>query len=1055
MNNDAPSPAMPAAQAPDLETWVALLKPHCGAGCRLEPLPGNASRLDHASRAHFRVVREGSTLCFLTIGPALQDLFNKASAFAVACPAVACKPLFLLEAGEYQALGFEYFPGKNLETLWRENSLNAEQLRSLVAKVVKALAATAKPSSAEAREQELSALFTQVLALPFFSRIDRGFLVDSVFPLIRDGAKAENAETQWTNGDFIPRNVLATSDGDVRLIDCEFASATHFPSDNAWRWKTFSCLPESLKDLPEADPLAHTAVWKEAHFLLRQLVLAFAINGGRSAEVDSRPALDRLLAIAAHAYPSSPQQSIFLQRQFEAKVRASEAQAQRIEKLESLLKHRDEEVKTLRKDIGWQVSEELRALRHKFFGRRLNVPFYFIDSPVSWRCSGQQLSIRGWCLSEPERTVTGIRASVQGRTYPGQYGLPRPDVAAQHTKHPQAETCGFVIETELRAGDKKVELSVRDENGVWHVFLRERLHEGGAEMIRGTYAHWVKHCDSATPQELDAIRTAVGKLPFQPRISVILPVFNAPERFLIRAIESVREQLYAHWELCIADDASTSPHVRPLLEHYSRIDSRIKVNFRPKNGHIAAASNSALELATGEYIAMLDHDDEIRPHALAFAVDALNKQPDAQLLYCDEDKIDEDGHRFDPYFKPDWMPDLLTGHNYMCHFCICRADTVRRLGGWRSGFDGAQDWDLELRVIEKVQPQQIVHIPRILYHWRAIAGSTARAPGEKDYVVEAARRALSEHFQRIGDSVELIHLPGNHWRVKHPVTSPAPLASLVIPTRNGLKLLQRCLESIFEKTTYPKFEVIVVDNNSDDPATLAYLEKAAADHGVRVLRYREPFNYPAVNNFAVREAKGSILVLLNNDMEVITPGWLDELVSQVMRPEIGCVGAMLYFPNDTLQHAGVVLGIAGHAGHAFKGFRRGTPGYMNHARLMKNYSAVTGACLAIRKSVYEEVGGLDEQAFAVSLNDVDFCLKVRAAGYRNLWTPFAELYHHESATRGYEDTPEKQARFAKERETLRQKWLPILENDPAYNPNLTNVAEDFGFAYPPRVSALS
>ena len=328
-------------------------------------------------------------------------------------------------------------------------------------------------------------------------------------------------------------------------------------------------------------------------------------------------------------------------------------------------------------------------------------------------------------------------------------------------------------------------------------------------------------------------------------------------------------------------------------------------------------------------------------------------------------------------------------------------------------------------------------------------------------MVEAARKAITEHFKRTSVKVELIHQPGNHWRARYALPLPIPLVSLIIPTRNGLTYLDRCVESILKKTSYPNFEIIVADNGSDDAETCAYLQKItkpASIHTsdgrtivVRVLSCPGAFNYSAINNNAVHEARGEFVALLNNDLEVITSDWLEELVSHAARPGIGCVGPMLYYPNNTLQHAGVVLGIAGHAGHAFKGLKRGTPGYMNHARLVKNYSAVTGACLVVRKSTYEQVGGLDAANLAISLNDVDFCLKVHAAGYLNLWTPFAELYHHESATRGYEDSPEKMARFAREREVLRQRWLTLLERDPAYNPNLSLETENFALAYPPRL----
>ncbi len=574
-----------------------------------------------------------------------------------------------------------------------------------------------------------------------------------------------------------------------------------------------------------------------------------------------------------------------------------------------------------------------------------------------------------------------------------------------------------------------------------------------------SYEDWIRVYDQPKSGELRRQATESAAMALQPVISILMPVYNAPEQYLEKAIESVCAQTYPHWELCIADDASPNPQVRPILEKFARKDPRIQVVFRAEIGHISAASNSALELATGDYVALLDHDDTLAPNALHEIAALINAHPAADFIYTDEDKIDDEDRRFEPYFKPDFLPDLFLAQNYTSHFSVYRAALVREAGGFRTGYEGSQDWDLALRVFERSDPARIRHIPRVLYHWRAIPGSTALMLSEKNYPLEAARRALGEYFQRRGQKVDLIPVPGDHWRVKYPLPEIPPLVSLIVPTRNGLALLKRCIDSILEKTTYPQFEVIVVDNASDDPATLDYLKnleeewpgRGSPRRSVRVVHYDHPFNYSAINNHAVRQARGEIVGLLNNDLEVITPGWLDEMASQALRPEIGCVGAMLYYPNETIQHAGSVIGMGGVAGHAFLNFPRGTEGKFNRARLVQNYSAVTAACLVVRKGVYEQVGGLDELDHAVAFNDIDFCLKVRAAGYRNLWTPFAELYHHESASRGAVVTPEKEDRFRREVELMLMRWGPVLQSDPAYSPNLTLELNDFTLASPPRV----
>jgi len=448
-------------------------------------------------------------------------------------------------------------------------------------------------------------------------------------------------------------------------------------------------------------------------------------------------------------------------------------------------------------------------------------------------------------------------------------------------------------------------------------------------------------------------------------------------------------------------------------------------------------------------VALLDHDDELAPNALFEVVQALDRHPEAILIYSDEDKIDEDGRRFEPYFKPDWNPDLFLGQNYLSHLTVYRSERVRAVGGFRVGYEGSQDWDLALRVSETLQPEQIVHIPRVLYHWRAIVGSTALNLSEKSYPADAARRALTDHLRRKGLQATLEPVSGGHWRIIRALPHPPPLVSIIIPTRNGLAHLKRCVESILQKSDYPAFEILIIDNASDDPETIAWLASIAAPT-IRVLPYPHPFNYSAINNYAARHTRGSILALLNNDVEVINSDWLTEMASQASRPEIGCVGAMLYYPNDLIQHAGVVLGVGGIAGHAFLEFPRHSEGVFNRARLVQNYSAVTAACLVVRKAVFEQAGGFDETHLTVAFNDVDFCLKVRESGLRNLWTPFAELYHHESASRGAEDTPEKIHRFRSESEIMMKRWEKQLAYDPAYNPNLTLNLHDFSLALAPR-----
>lgn len=559
------------------------------------------------------------------------------------------------------------------------------------------------------------------------------------------------------------------------------------------------------------------------------------------------------------------------------------------------------------------------------------------------------------------------------------------------------------------------------------------------------YQKWIEQVELPGLPGAEEVTRAIAALQRQPLLSVIMPVYNTDEKFLRACIDSVLAQSYPHWELCIADDASPKPHVREILQAYQARDARIRVVYREKNGHISRASNSALEIARGDYVVLLDHDDALPEHALFFMAGAIDASPDVQVLYSDEDKIDTRGRRFDPHFKSDWNPDLFYAQNYVSHLGVYRRELLARIGGFRAGVEGSQDQDLLLRCLPHVQAQQIVHVPRVLYHWRVVEGSTALAAGEKSYTTDAGVKALQDHFAQINPAVRVEAAPiPNTYRLRWPLPDEPPLVSLLIPTRDRRALTETCVRSILEKSTYTHFEILILDNGSVEDETLAFFAQIQAeDARVRVLRYDHPFNYSAINNFGVREARGEVIGLVNNDIEVISPEWLTEMVSHALRPDIGCVGAKLYYSDDTLQHAGVICSLGGVAGHSHKHFARENPGYFYRLLLPQNLSAVTAACLLVRREVFEHVGGLDEQNLHIAFNDVDFCLKVREAGYRNLWTPYAELYHHESVSRGAEDTPEKLARFLREIEFMQAKWGEGLKHDPYYNPNLTKDREDF------------
>ncbi len=599
-------------------------------------------------------------------------------------------------------------------------------------------------------------------------------------------------------------------------------------------------------------------------------------------------------------------------------------------------------------------------------------------------------------------------------------------------------------------------IKVLFEDGVKGVIFKTTYiikHSGlTSSIIIGTkeYHRWIAKYDCLNDETRQKISEIQLKFKTRPLISVIMPTYNSNPKWLAEAIESVRKQIYPHWELCIADDASSDQRVIKILKDYAQSDPRIKVEFRNENGHISAASNSAIQMATGDFIALLDHDDVLAEDALFQVVHTINQNPEVALIYSDEDKLDKKGRRNDPYFKCDWNYYLFLGQNFINHLGVYKTEIVKKIGGFRMGFEGSQDYDLALRFIEQIETTQILHIPRVLYHWRQHNESAAEKSDNKPYAALAGQRALVGHFGRTGIAAEVELQPTLYYRIHFKLPPNPPPVNIIIPSKNNHKLLEGCVQSILSKTDYPNFELLVVDNNSDDQQTLAYFDELQKTEGVTTLKDEKPFNFSAINNRAVGVAKSDFVLLLNDDTEVITSDWLTEMMSIALQPGVGVVGAKLLYPNQTIQHAGVVLGIGGVGGHVHKRMSVKNHGYFGRAALLQEFSAVTGACLLMRKDVFDEVGGLDEVNLAVAFNDVDLCLKIREKGYRIVFTPFAQLYHHESVSRGNDLDADKVERFNKENDFMKKKWGDKLKNDLAYNPNLTLKREDFSLACPPR-----
>jgi GT2 family glycosyltransferase len=562
--------------------------------------------------------------------------------------------------------------------------------------------------------------------------------------------------------------------------------------------------------------------------------------------------------------------------------------------------------------------------------------------------------------------------------------------------------------------------------------IRKKLHPRAAKSMRSAapteYQKWLQQ-HRASASDLERMRHEALAFAFQPLISIIAPVFDTRAPWLEEAVQSVLAQVYENWELILIDDASTNPETLEVLSRQSSRDARIRLIRLEQNGGISVASNRGLAEAQGEWIGLLDHDDLLEPDALFQTAKLLQTHSDADLIYSDEDKFTEEGFAA-PMLKPDWSPDFFLACNYLCHFITVRRELVLRIGGFSSQFDGSQDYDLLLRAIERTD--QIHHIPRVLYHWRQSASSSSSGLRQKPGQFEAGRRAIGEHLRRKGirGHVAIDWRTHAYW-VKRELAEVKKI-SIIIPVRDRIGLLARCIESITTRTSYPNYEIVVVGNDSQSEEVRAYFGRSKH----RLLCYEGPFNYSAINNFAVEQTESPWLLFLNHDIEVIEPDWLAFMAEHVQRPEVGAVGARLLNPDDTIAHAGIVLGVNEIAQPAFRGFPAEDPGVCRQLQIMRNYSAVSGACLLTRRDVFDEVEGFDKERLPVTFSDVDLCLKMRRAGYLIVYTPFAKLYHHESGTRGRTVEP-------LETEVMRQRWPEVLEHDPYYNPNLSRDRADF------------
>lgn len=702
--------------------------------------------------------------------------------------------------------------------------------------------------------------------------------------------------------------------------------------------------------------------------------------------------------------------------------------------------------------------------------KKQNAPQFFIDEERV-RYEEKKIQIRGWAVGDGNVSVKFLDGKLRPVQAEIQWGN-RPDVVAMYPEKQVELKSGFFAELPLGSGaycwiqieDEAGRVRRRIPVGRAAVLMRRtkrccrkgirylKLHGfkatvqktlGKVEEVRRGPVEYGKWRLDHLPSAAELARQRKESFSWEPKISIVVPLYRTPQGYLEKLVASVKEQTYGNWQLCLSDGSGADSPLRAYLEKLERSDDRIRVVFHKETLKIAENTNEAIRISDGEFIGFADHDDELTPWALYECVKALNRHTKCEMLYSDEDKMSMDGNKFfQPNFKPDYSPDFLCSVNYICHFLVVKRTLAERVGLLDHAFDGAQDYDFILRCTE--QTDQIVHVPKVLYHWRCHENSTSENPESKEYAFEAGRRAVQAHYERIGIRAEVKNgeFPGLYRTVF--IRERDPLISIIIPNKDHIDDLKRCLDSIDETSSYRNYEYIIIENNSTEKETFVYYEQLQAEKkNVKVVYYKGNFNYSAINNFGVQYARGEYLLLLNNDTQIINPECLEEMLGYCMKPDVGAVGARLYYEDDTIQHAGVVVGFGGIAGHCFVQQPRSYTGYCHRIICAQNYSAVTAACMMVKRSVFEQVGGLTEE-LQVAFNDIDFCMKVRAAGYLIVYNPYAELYHYESKSRGLEDTPEKMERFRREIAVFERRWPEILrDGDPYYNPNLTLESQDF------------
>ena len=950
----------------------------------------------------------------LTYGEDLTENYDKQTLFKDLLPQFVPKPLFINQGSnpEIFLMGQEFVDGIPIDQL---SLKSPKKSQDLFLRIKENLDDHISKSTLGEWLEELNILKSEIFKISLLEDLDKKILENEILPAIENYISTQNPLKRWSNGDLAPRNVLGNLEDNVWLIDFEFSHQTHFFEEDMvrfWQYSSAKLKSSNFHDRLK-DSFSDSII---SYFWLRQAILDQKTKPESTKSDFLKVNLSNSLMALKKEKVHSP--TLF----------GSLATIDRLDKnIIDLHKEKTDNgchITTLKNHISSLEKDKVNRENH-------------ISSLEENKVNRENL------VNSLRSHISSLEKKVEKNEHDLSFYLREVELHNDKIRRMQ-NSFSWVMTSWIRFLRRKFVDPLTKTK-------KDSICSANVTIIR-TYSEWVRKYNTIKASEFEIWKKRLDRLKTTPKISVLMPVCDTEEEFLHKAIHSVIKQFYPNWELCIVDDASLNPNIKNILKSYAEQDSRIKLVLTKNRGHISIASNAALKIAQGTYAIFLDHDDELREHSLLRIVEEINKSPKVRFLYSDEDKIDEKGNRYDHHFKTNWNPDLLLSQNYICHLACCEIDLLRKSNGFREGFEGAQDWDLFLRITEQLNNDEISHIPEILYHWRASSKSTASSLSSKSYVHEAALKTLNDTIRRrsLRAAPKLVDKKNGYWRIAYQIPSDEPLVSILIPTKDRIDLLKTCIDSILKITKYKNFEILILDNESIEKNSHKYFEQVSELKNIKVIRVKSSFNYSYINNYGVKQANGNILAFVNNDIEITEPGWLYEMVSHAIRKEIGCVGAKLLYPNKTIQHAGVIIGIGGVAGHSFKNYPSTHSGYKHRLQLVQNYSAVTAACLVVEKEIFKKVGGFDEENLKVAFNDVDFCLKVLEAGFRNLWTPHSLMIHHESASRGLEKTTKQKKRFQNEVLFMQKKWSGMLMKDSFYNPNLSLDSEDFSLSFPPR-----